>query len=63
MLTIFAWMIFVPAFIWNIALLSIAFNSLVIERDFKSNIKINVLQLLVSLAILFIPGVYLFGFF
>jgi hypothetical protein len=67
MLTILAWMAFIPAVIWNMAMLIIAFTDIV--GDITGDRKLhwanwrNIRDLVLSLAVLFIPGVYLFGWF
>ena len=63
MLTIFAWMVFVPAVIWNMVFLTIAFTDIVGESKCSWNTITNWRDIILSLAILFIPGVYLFGWF
>lgn len=63
MLTILAWMIFIPAAVWNIVFFSIAFGE-TIGKGFdpwKSNG--NILHAIASLALLIIPGIYLFGLY
>lgn len=64
MLTILSWVVFIPALIWNITLFYIIFGDLMSE---KSNIEWtrtkNLRDLSLSLIILFVPGVYLFGWF
>jgi len=64
MLTIIAWIIFVPTLVWNITIFSIAFGDLMSDkRAVNWKQKKNLMQLAVSLAVLFVPGVYLFGWF
>lgn len=63
MLTIFAWMVFVPAVIWNMIVLTIAFTDIVGDRKYSWNTAANWRDLTLGLAILFIPGIYLFGVF
>jgi hypothetical protein len=61
MITIIAWMAFLPALAWNAVFFSIVFK-LAIEDDLtfsKENIKDSILSIL----FLIIPGVYLFGIF
>ena len=64
MLTIFAWLIFIPAFIWNILFLAVAFGDLMSPKaKIEWTSARNIRDLALSLTILFIPGVYLFGWF
>ena len=63
MLTIFAWMVFIPAVIWNMTILIVGFIDIVGDRKHNWANWRNVRDLVLSLAILFIPGVYLFGWF
>ena len=61
MITIIAWMVFLPALAWNAVFFSVVFK-LVIEDNLtfsKKNIKDSILSIL----FLIIPGVYLFGIF
>lgn len=60
MLTIIAWVVFVPALGWNVLFFLIAFDQL-IKR--KGLLVRNLADALVSLALLLVPGVYLFGWF
>lgn len=63
MLTILAWMVFIPAVIWNMILLPMAFIDIMSKRSLDWNTARNWQDLILSLAVLFIPGVYLFGWF
>jgi hypothetical protein len=63
MLTILAWMVFIPAVFWNVIILSVAFADIIGSRDLEWNNARNWSALILSLAILFIPGAYLFGWF
>lgn len=64
MLTILAWLVFVPAVVWNFTLFCVTFSDLM-----SDNPKIewkrmkNLRDLILSLLVLFVPGVYLFGWF
>lgn len=64
MLTILAWLVFVPAVVWNFILFCVSFSDLM-----SDNSKIewkrmkNLRDLILSLLVLFVPGVYLFGWF
>lgn len=59
MLTILASVIFVPALIWNLVFIPVAITQSFSRKNFWSDIK----ALVFSLAILFIPGIYLFGIY
>lgn len=63
MLTVLAWMVFIPAVVWNFVFFTIAFGDIVGDRRFSWVNPRNVRDLILSLAVLFIPGVYLFGVF
>lgn len=63
MLTIMAWVVFIPALIWNITLLFIAFGDIIGDSKISWVNTRNLRDLILSLAVLFIPGVYLFGWF
>ena len=64
MFTILAWALFVPAVVWNFIIFCVAFGALMsptskIEWTNKRNLR----DLAISLLVLFVPGVYLFGWF
>lgn len=61
MLTIIAWLVFVPALAWNVLFFLIAFDEILANR--KGLPVRNLTDALVSLALLLVPGVYLFGRF
>jgi hypothetical protein len=61
MLTILAWMVFVPAVIWNVIIFGVAFFDLIDDRSVEWLRSDNIFTLVLSLAVLLIPGVYLFG--
>lgn len=62
MLTIVSWMVFVPAVVWNVLIFCVAFGDIMGSSKVKWwSIKRNWRDLALSLAVLFIPGVYLFG--
>jgi hypothetical protein len=64
MLTVFAWMIFIPAVVWNVTILCVAFADLMSDKPGVNwSNKRNFRDLILSLMVLFIPGVYLFGLF
>lgn len=63
MFTILAWMFFIPALIWNFTLFTIAFSDIISKREIDWATYRNLRDLVLSLAALFIPGVYLFGWF
>jgi len=63
MLTILAWMVFVPAVIWNMTLFIVAISDVLGSNRVHWFTKRNMRDLILSLTILFVPGVYLFGWF
>jgi hypothetical protein len=64
MLTILAWMIFIPAVFWNSIIFAIAVIDIIDgNRKYAWSKWRNWRDLMISLVILFIPGVYLFGWF
>ena len=63
MLTIMAWIVFIPGVVWNFFFFAVAFGDILGDRKFSWVDSRNVRDLILSLAILFIPGVYLFGLF
>jgi hypothetical protein len=63
MLTIVAWIVFVPALIWNAVFFGIAFTDFMNGNTLQFKYVKNYLQAVVSLVILFVPGVYLFGWY
>jgi hypothetical protein len=64
MLSILAWIVFVPALVWNITIFIVAFGDLMSSKaKIEWTSARNIRDLALSLAILFIPGVYLFGWF
>lgn len=62
MLTIIAWLIFIPALFWNTVLFTVAVMD-IFDSKSKMNWKNykNLITVIVSLAFLFVPGIYLFG--
>ena len=62
MFTIIAWVVFIPAFVWNLAGMVIVIDDLLGAGKIKWNAR-DFLELAFSLALLFVPGVYLFGWF
>jgi hypothetical protein len=62
MLTILAWMVFVPAMGWNIIMFCVIWSELMklTSKVDWLNLR-NIRDLVLSLAVLMIPGVYLFG--
>lgn len=64
MFTILAWLVFVPAVFWNVTLFFVAFSDLMSNKSrIEWTNKRNLRDLTLSLIILFVPGVYLFGWF
>lgn len=59
MLELIAWCVFIPATVWNILFWSIAFNDLITRKP--TVWKRNTIDGVISLALWFIPGVYLLG--
>ena len=62
MLTILAWLTFIPAICWNFLFFIIVFEDIMGKGQLKWTRR-NVRDLILSLAVLLIPGVYLFGLF
>jgi hypothetical protein len=62
MLTVLAWLTFVPAVAWNFLLFIIVFAEIMGNGQLNWSAR-NVRDLILSLAVLLIPGVYLFGWF
>ena len=61
MLTILAWMVFIPAVVWNVTFWVIGFAIVIESKTGKwANLR-NLRDAILSLALLLIPGVYLFG--
>lgn len=63
MLTILSWIVFIPAVVWNVTLFFIAFSDIMSDQKIKWANKRNLRDLAISLAVLLIPGIYLFGLF
>lgn len=64
MLTIIAHMVFWPAMIWNVLFWIAAFGQLFNGTPFPRHIQLrNVRDSIISLTLLFVPGVYLFGLY
>jgi hypothetical protein len=63
MLTILAWMVFIPAVVWNMTLFMVAISDIFGQNRVHWFTKRNMRDLALSLVILFVPGVYLFGLF
>lgn len=61
MLTILSWMVFVPAVIWNVVFWVVAFGAVFQQKNKVWANRRNFRDAIISLALLFIPGVYLFG--
>jgi hypothetical protein len=63
MLTILAWFVFVPAVMWNVLYWGMAF-SIIINSKTNSWVSVrNLRDSILSLVLLIIPGVYLFGWY
>ena len=63
MLTILAWMIFIPAAIWNVIFFSMAFVETLTKGIATWKRIENCLHAIASLAVLLAPGIYLFGLY
>lgn len=63
MFTILAWMVFIPAIVWNLIFFAVAFVNIIESRELKWANTGNLRDTFLSLVVLFIPGVYLFGWF
>lgn len=64
MLTIIAYMVFWPAAVWNVFFWIIAFGRLIEGNPTPRHIKLqNVRDSIISLTLLLVPGVYLFGIY
>jgi len=62
MLTILAYIVFIPALVWNVVLFwGVVFGMLVEEKEYHWINFRNFRDAIISLALLLIPGVYLFG--
>jgi len=61
MLTIIAWIVFVFASIWNVLFWSIGISEII--RKSRIDWERTRVEMIISLAIWIIPGVYLFGLF
>jgi hypothetical protein len=61
MLTIIAWIVFVPAVFWNIIFFGVVFWNFMDRRYDTFRRLENYVQMVVSLLLLFVPGIYLFG--
>jgi hypothetical protein len=62
MLTILAWLTFIPAICWNFLLFIIVFTD-IMDKGQLTWTRSDIRDLILSLAVLLIPGVYLFGWF
>jgi hypothetical protein len=62
MLTVLAWTVFVPALFWNVIFFSVVFTEIVGKDKLFWTCR-NIRDTIISLVILFVPGVYLFGLF
>jgi hypothetical protein len=60
MLTILAWIVFIGMTIWNVAFWSVFFVNV---RSLPANKKRMTVEILLTLTLWFIPGVYLFGWY
>jgi hypothetical protein len=61
MLTILAYIVFVPALLWNVVLCSALFYMVFTEKGYHwANFR-NLRDIILSLVVLFVPGVYLWN--
>lgn len=63
MLTILAWFVFIPAVVWNVIFWVIAFGVFIESKGYMWANERNLRDSILSLALLIIPGVYLFGWY
>lgn len=63
MFTILAWIVFVPALVWNVIFFGIALGDIFGKQKVDWNSRRNLRDTILTLAFLFIPGIYLFGLF
>ena len=62
MITIIAWIVFIPAVIINVAWFSIAVYQVVEKRSLEAlKQPSNIRDMIAILVVMFVPGVYLFG--
>lgn len=61
MLTILAWMVFLPAAFWNVVFWSVGFSTVIESKTGEWKNLRNLRDAVLSAALLLIPGVYLFG--
>jgi hypothetical protein len=61
MLTILAYIVFVPALVWNVLLWGVTINAIANDKKYHLVRFRNFSVIILSLALLLIPGVYLFG--
>lgn len=62
MLTILAWMVFIPALAWNTLIFFFILKDAVGNRNFKYPYH-EQFQIALSVVVLIVPSVYLFGWF
>lgn len=61
MLTIVAWIVFIFATFWNMIYFGVALGEII--KSEKTNWRRESVGIMFSLALWFVPGVYLFGWF
>lgn len=61
MITIVAWIVFIFATFWNMIYFGVALVEII--KDEKTNWLRESVAIAISLALWFVPGVYLFGWF
>lgn len=65
MLTILAWLVFIPAAFWNVIFWCVAFATVIESKPDETRCELstrrNLRDAVLSASLLLIPGVYLFG--
>ena len=61
MLTVIAWMVFVPAVIWNLIFFAVAMVTVFESKEYNWLNRRNIRDSAISLAAMILPGIYLFG--
>lgn len=61
MLTIVAWLVFIPATAWNALMFTYVMVDLMGKGQTNWRLWRNWRDLIISLVLMFLPGVYLFG--
>ena len=61
MITIVAWIVFIFATFWNMIYFGVALVEII--KSEKTNWRRESVAIVISLALWFVPGIYLFGWF